>query len=69
VEAAQNLGVSIPKTIMALAYGDQLTNMIQPFWAIPLLSITGVKAKSIIPYTFMVMLVGAAAFILVLYIF
>jgi short-chain fatty acids transporter len=69
VEAAQNLGVSIPKTIMALAYGDQLTNMIQPFWAIPLLSITGVKAKSIIPYTFVVMLVGAAAFILVLYIF
>ena len=69
VEAAQNLGVSIPKTIMALAYGDQLTNMIQPFWAIPLLSITGVKAKSIIPYTFMVMLVGATAFILVLYIF
>jgi len=69
MEAAQNLGVSIPKTIMALAYGDQLTNMIQPFWAIPLLSITGVKAKSIIPYTFAVMLIGAAAFILVLYVF
>jgi len=69
VDAAQNLGVSIPKTIMALAYGDQLTNMIQPFWAIPLLSITGVKAKSIIPYTFSVMLVGAVAFVLVLYVF
>jgi len=69
IDAAQNLGVSIPKTIMALAYGDQLTNMIQPFWAIPLLSITGVKAKSILPYTFAIMLVGAAAFVFVLYLF
>jgi short-chain fatty acids transporter len=43
---------------MALAYGDELTNMIQPFWAIPLLAITGVKARSILPYTFFIMLVG-----------
>ncbi len=66
VDAAQQLGVSIPKTIMALAYGDQLTNMIQPFWALPLLSISGVKAKSILPYTFIVMLVGAIASVVVL---
>ncbi|NQU33159.1 MAG: short-chain fatty acid transporter [Bacteroidetes bacterium] len=69
IEAAQQLGVSIPKTIMALAYGDQLTNMIQPFWAIPLLSITGVKAKSIIPYTFVIMIVGFVASVLALYFF
>jgi len=29
--AANELGVSIPKAIMALSYGDQLTNMLQPF--------------------------------------
>jgi short-chain fatty acids transporter len=69
VEAAQQLGVSIPKIIMALVYGDQLTNMIQPFWAIPLLSITGVKAKSIIPYTFVVMLAGGLASVVVLLLF
>jgi len=67
IHAAQELGVSIPKIIMSLAYGDQLTNMIQPFWAIPLLSITGVKAKSILPYTFVIMLVGAALFLAILY--
>jgi len=67
IDAAQELGVSIPKMIMSLAYGDQLTNMIQPFWAIPLLSITGVKAKSILPYTFIIMLVGAALSLAVLY--
>ena len=67
IDAAQELGVSIPKIIMSLAYGDQLTNMIQPFWAIPLLSITGVKAKSILPYTFIIMLVGAALSLAILY--
>ena len=69
MDAAQQLGVSVPKTIMALAYGDQLTNMIQPFWAIPLLSITGVKAKSILPYTFIIMIVGGVASVVVLYLF
>ncbi len=69
VEAAQHLGVSMPKIIMALVYGDQLTNMIQPFWALPLLSITAVKAKSIIPYTFVVMIVGGLASIVVLLLF
>ena len=68
-EAAQHLGVSVPKIIMALVYGDQLTNMIQPFWALPLLSITAVKAKSIIPYTFVVMIVGGLASVVVLLLF
>lgn len=58
IEAAQSLGVAIPKSIMALAYGDQLTNMIQPFWALPLLGITKLKASELLPYTFKFMLVG-----------
>ncbi|NOZ46325.1 MAG: short-chain fatty acid transporter [Chlorobi bacterium] len=63
VDAANQLGVSIPKTIMALAYGDQITNMMQPFWALPLLGITGLKAKQIFPYTFMIMLVASIIFV------
>jgi short subunit fatty acids transporter len=43
--------------------------MIQPFWALPLLSITAVKAKSIIPYTFVVMVVGGLASVVVLLLF
>lgn len=58
VSAAEALGVSIPKSIMALAYGDQLTNMIQPFWALPLLGITKLKASELLPYTFGFMLIG-----------
>ena len=51
VESALQLGVPLPKAIMALAYGDQVTNMLQPFWALPLLGITKLKAKEILPYT------------------
>ena len=63
VEAATQLGVSIPKSVMALAYGDQLTNMLQPFWALPLLGITGLRAKEILPYTLILLLVGIVIFI------
>jgi short-chain fatty acids transporter len=34
--------------------------MLQPFWALPLLAITGVKARDIVGYTALVMLVAAA---------
>ena len=35
--AAEALGVPINKAAMAVAFGDAWTNMIQPFWALPLL--------------------------------
>ncbi|MBN1652034.1 MAG: short-chain fatty acid transporter [Bacteroidales bacterium] len=69
VEAALNLGVSIPKSVMALAYGDQLTNMIQPFWALPLLGITGLKAKDLFPFTMLLMLLGIFIFVFALLVF
>lgn len=69
ISAAQELGVSYPKAIMALAYGDQLTNMIQPFWALPLLGITGLKAKEILPYTLILFLAGGLIFLLGLLLF
>ncbi len=64
VESAIKLGVPLPKAIMALAYGDQITNMLQPFWALPLLGITKLKAKEILPYTLLLMCVGIVIYIL-----
>ena len=58
-----NLRVSINKSIMSLSFGDQLTNMLQPFWALPLLGITGLKAKEILPYTLYLFLMGIVIFI------
>ncbi len=64
LESALQLGVPLPKAIMALAYGDQITNMLQPFWALPLLGITKLKAKEILPYTLIFMLLGSLIYIL-----
>lgn len=63
VESALKLGVPLNKAIMALAYGDQITNMLQPFWALPLLGITKLKAKEILPYTLIAMFVASAIYI------
>jgi short-chain fatty acids transporter len=69
IHAANELGVSLPKCIMALAYGDQITNMLQPFWALPLLGITGLKAKEILPYTLFLMLIGTLIYLTALLLF
>lgn len=69
LSAANELGVAQPKAVMALAYGDQLTNMMQPFWALPLLAITGLRAGQIMPFTLFLMLIGSLIFSSVLLIF
>ena len=69
IESALQLGVPLPKAIMALAYGDQITNMLQPFWALPLLGITKLKAKEILPYTLIAMFVGSIIYIIGLLVF
>lgn len=63
LESALKLGVPLNKAIMAFAYGDQITNMLQPFWALPLLAITRLKAREILPYTLIMMFVGIIVFI------
>jgi short-chain fatty acids transporter len=55
MQAAAEVGVTPSKMVMAVAYGDQLTNMLQPFWALPLLAITGVRARDIVGYTALLM--------------
>ena len=69
LEAAQQLNVPLNKAVLALAYGDQITNMLQPFWALPLLGITELKAQQILPYTLLFMVIGSVVFITGLLIF
>ena len=54
IEAAEILGVSPSYVVLGVAYGDQWTNMIQPFWTIPLLAIAGLHMRQIMGYTFVV---------------
>jgi short-chain fatty acids transporter len=60
LEAARELGVATPVVVMGVAYGDQWTNMIQPFWALPLLAIVGLDARAIMGYCFVVFLTAFA---------
>ena len=56
LDAAERLGVDPSVAIMAVSYGDQWTNMIQPFWALPLLAIAGLRIRDILGYTTMILL-------------
>ena len=37
--------------MLAYAYGDATTNLIQPFWAIPILTVTRLKFGDVLGYT------------------
>ena len=48
--AATTMGIEYGRAAMAIAWGDQWTNMIQPFWALPALGIAGLSARNIMGY-------------------
>lgn len=50
IPAAQALGADLPRVAMAVAWGDAWTNLLQPFWALPLLALAGLRAKDIMGY-------------------
>lgn len=50
IEAALALDADLARAAMAVAWGDAWTNMLQPFWALPVLAIAGLKAKDIMGY-------------------
>lgn len=58
--AAQSLGVPMHKAVMAISWGDAWTNMIQPFWALPLLGIAGLGIRDIMGYCTVVLLWSGA---------
>lgn len=62
IEACQAFNLNIAKAVLAMSYGDQLTNMLQPFWALPLLGITQLKAREILPYCLILLTLGFCIF-------
>jgi hypothetical protein len=53
------LVLSVVTVLLAYAYGDSTTNLIQPFFAIPILAVTRLRFGDIVGYTF---LIAAACF-------
>lgn len=67
IPAALELGVNPATAVMAVAFGDQLTNMLQPFWALPILAIAGLNIRHIMGYCVMTFLLAATLSTLVLF--
>ena len=61
IKAGDQLGVCAERVAMAYAYGDMSTNLIQPFWAIPLLSVAKLSFSDIMGFELVVFLSYAAA--------
>ncbi len=57
IEAAKSLNVEPYVIVLGVSYGDQWTNMIQPFWTIPLLAIAGLHMRQIMGYTFIIFII------------
>lgn len=62
VPAAAKLGASQSATAMAVAIGEEVANMVQPFWALPVLAIAGVALQRVMAYTVVVFAVAAIVF-------
>ena len=62
VKAAVDLHASQAATAMAVAMGEQVANMIQPFWALPVLAIAGISLRRVMGFTVMSFFVGAVVF-------
>jgi short-chain fatty acids transporter len=60
VDAAQRLGLGIDQVVVAYAWGDMATDLIQPFWALPLLAAARLDFRDIMGYATLVFLVYVA---------
>jgi short-chain fatty acids transporter len=54
VPAAHSLDVSVVTVLLAYAYGDSTTNLIQPFFAIPILAVTRMRFGDVVGYTLLI---------------
>jgi short-chain fatty acids transporter len=69
VPAARDLHASLAGTTMAVAMGESVANMLQPFWALPILAIAGIPMRRMMGFmviTFAIALVVFAASLLLL---
>ena len=69
IETAVQLKADLPKVITAVAWGDAWTNMAQPFWALPLLSVANLDVKDILGYTTLTMLITGIMYLSIFLIF
>ena len=62
IPAAQQLHSSLAGTTMAVAMGESVANMLQPFWALPILAIAGIKMRRMMGFMVVTFFVSAIVF-------
>jgi short-chain fatty acids transporter len=66
IEAARLLGETgayyLGKISMSVAFGEQVGNMVQPFWALPILAIARLGIRDIMGYCVMALVIGMVIF-------
>ena len=58
VPAAAKLGASQAASAMGVAIGEEVANMIQPFWCLPVLAVAGIGLRRVMPFTAMIFFVA-----------
>ena len=70
IPAGINLGVNPAVVAMSVGWGDAWTNLIQPFWALPILSIVGLHIRHIMGYCILLSLwVGIITSVLIFFVY
>jgi short-chain fatty acids transporter len=62
VPAAQSLHSSLAGVTMAVAQGESVANMLQPFWALPILAIAGIKMRRMMGFMVVTFVISAVIF-------
>jgi short-chain fatty acids transporter len=70
IPAARDLHASLAATTMSVAMGESVANMLQPFWALPILAIAGIPMRRVmgfmvITFTISLIVFGASLLLLV----
>jgi len=67
IPAAAQLNVPLAEAAMAVAWGDAWTNLIQPFWTIPLLAVARLSLRDVMGYLIIAMLASGTVISVALY--
>jgi len=62
VPAAVKMHASLPATAMGVAIGEEVANMIQPFWALPVLAIAGICLRRVMAFTVVIFAIAFVIF-------
>jgi short-chain fatty acids transporter len=62
IPAAHDLHASLAGTTMAVAMGESVANMLQPFWALPILAIAGIPMRRMMGFMVVTFVVSGIVF-------